>query len=411
MKNSVTLFMIIGVVLGSFTQSCNLFEKDEIQPDPKDINIFDVSMETEWDYWIVGKSGDYFFVKKENSQIKEIFFKPEQNKKGYPIFLNENGFPEKVVIEDYIFLFGNYNGNKFDISIISQNGDIEIVRDINTGIDWSLLSLKSAESAEDWRDDMKFLGKVAGTASCGISIAAGLATTGITLPLALVGCGATFVGILTETFPKDSEIMGLSATTVGTITAVIGCLQGAVVSCALDLASSATSILELGLRHLDENEENIRVAEAALYTGHGDIQITLTWDNDADLDLYVTEPNGNQIWWNEPSSSSGGILDYDDVDGFGPENIYWPKNSAPSGNYSVYIHHYVWEDEPSRPTSSNYTVLVSAFGRIAKYSGSIMLNESVHITEFNQNGIKSSSIGPKINISKKENKKEIPKNS
>ena len=404
MKKSFTLLMITGVVLASFTQSCILLEKDQVQPEPDDINIYDVSMETEWDYWIVGKSGEYMFVKMENSQIKEIFFKPEQNNVGYPIFLNENGLPEKVVIEDYIFLFGNYNGNTFDISIILPNGNIEIVRNIDTGTDLSLLSLKSAESGEDWREDMKFLGKVAGVASCGISIAAGLATSGITLPLAIVGCGATIVGILTETFRIYSEIMGLSATTVGTITAVIGCLQGAGVSCALDLASSATSILELSLTHMDENEENIRVAEAALYTGYGDIQITLTWDNGADLDLYVTDPNGNTIWWDEPGSSSGGMLDYDDVDGFGPENIYWPKNSAPSGNYSVYIHHYVWEGDLTRPTSSNYTVLVSAFGSVAKYSGSIMLNESVHITEFNQNGIKSASSGHEIVLSEKRTK-------
>ncbi|MFA5328398.1 MAG: hypothetical protein WC384_11455 [Prolixibacteraceae bacterium] len=403
MKNLFKLLLLTGIGIVFILQSC---KKEEKEPEPNDINIFDVSNDTDWDYWAVGKDGDYLFVKEENSLPKEIFFKPENDKEGYPIFLDDNGLPEKVVIENYIFLFGNYNGNKVDISIISPNGNIEMVRDIETEIDWSTLALKSAKSVEDWRGVLKWSGNVAGGVACGLSVAATVASGGAGLPLTIIGCGANIVGIVTEFLPADYEILGFSATTVGAVTAAIGCVQSVGISCALDVASTATSIVDISLDHIAENEENIRVGEAALYTGHGDIQITLTWDNGADLDLHVTDPSGEEIWWDEPYSSSGGILDYDDIDGLGPENIYWPKNSAPSGNYSVYIHHFVWEDEPSRPTSSNYTVLVSAYGRVAKYTGSIMLNESIHITEFNQNGIKSARIGHGIDISKKKLKKK-----
>ena len=403
MKNLLKLLLFTGIGIVFILQSC---DKEKKEPEPNDINIFDVSIDTDWDYWAVGKDGDYLFVKEENSLPKEIFFKPEKDKEGYPIFLDENGLPEKVVIENYIFLFGNYNGNKVDISIISPSGSIEIIRDIETEIDWSTLTLKSAKTVEDWKNNMKFLGNVAGSVACGISIAATLSTAGFGLPLAIIGCGAGIVGILAESLPKDYEILGLSATTVGAVSAVIGCAKSVGLSCALDVASSATSIADIALKYVDENKENVRVSEAALYTGHGDIQITLTWDNGADLDLHVTDPSGKEIWWDDPFSSSGGILDYDDIDGLGPENIYWPKNSAPSGNYSVYVHHFVWEAEPSRPTSSNYTVLVTAFDRVTKYSGSIMLNESIHISEFNQNGIKSARIGHGINISKNKIKKK-----
>jgi hypothetical protein len=75
--------------------------------------------------------------------------------------------------------------------------------------------------------------------------------------------------------------------------------------------------------------------------GSGALQINLAWDtDDSDIDLHVIDPSGFEIYYRRKYSSvTGGQLDRDDVDGFGPENIYWLEN-APDGVYKVYLHYY-----------------------------------------------------------------------
>lgn len=77
----------------------------------------------------------------------------------------------------------------------------------------------------------------------------------------------------------------------------------------------------------------------------GDVQILLSWDNYNDLDLIVTDPNGESVWFKNPRVSSGGKLEIDMnveyPDSNTPiENIYWPSNSAPQGTYYVYLSYF-----------------------------------------------------------------------
>ncbi|HET8621203.1 MAG TPA: DUF6777 domain-containing protein, partial [Acidimicrobiales bacterium] len=77
-------------------------------------------------------------------------------------------------------------------------------------------------------------------------------------------------------------------------------------------------------------------------TGTGDVQVTLSWASDSDLDLHVTEPDGTEIdYINTGPTSTGGELDVDsnincDNDG-GVENVFWPVGEAPSGSYAVSV--------------------------------------------------------------------------
>lgn len=87
--------------------------------------------------------------------------------------------------------------------------------------------------------------------------------------------------------------------------------------------------------------------------GTGVLQISLSWDTpDTDLDLYVTDPSNAQIYWNNRTSSTGGELDKDDQDGYGPENIFW-KDSAPDGVYKVEVDY--WDGS----AKTNFVVTVS----------------------------------------------------
>lgn len=96
--------------------------------------------------------------------------------------------------------------------------------------------------------------------------------------------------------------------------------------------------------------------------GTGDVQITLTWENSADLDLYVREPNGEVTSHTQRQSSTGGQLDVDDTNGYGPENIFWPAGQAPRGNYSVEVNLYSGLPGPFR-------VRVLSGGEVTEHSG------------------------------------------
>ncbi len=79
--------------------------------------------------------------------------------------------------------------------------------------------------------------------------------------------------------------------------------------------------------------------------GGGDVQVTLQWTGPADLDLHVVDPDGEEIYYTNPSSLSGGQLDKDANAGCnGPadddnavENIYWPPKGAPQGSYAASV--------------------------------------------------------------------------
>jgi len=99
--------------------------------------------------------------------------------------------------------------------------------------------------------------------------------------------------------------------------------------------------------------------------GQGSIQVTLTWDTDADVDLYIIEPDGNEIYFGEDTSSTGGYLDVDDLDGYGPENIFY-ETLPPNGTYQVEVNHY------SGTTPTNYVVTVSENGQSRSYNGRLL---------------------------------------
>lgn len=72
--------------------------------------------------------------------------------------------------------------------------------------------------------------------------------------------------------------------------------------------------------------------------GTGQLQINLTWDTPADVDLHVVEPSGEEIWYGDRSSATGGTLDLDAnaacASGPSSENVTW-SGSPPRGAFSI----------------------------------------------------------------------------
>lgn len=79
--------------------------------------------------------------------------------------------------------------------------------------------------------------------------------------------------------------------------------------------------------------------------GTGDVQVTLRWEGNADIDLHVIDPSGERIFFDEPFAASGGQLDRDVIpcenSQFDPvENVFWPTGQSPNGTYTVEVHYH-----------------------------------------------------------------------
>ena len=91
--------------------------------------------------------------------------------------------------------------------------------------------------------------------------------------------------------------------------------------------------------------DEVENLEAPENLGTGEVQVTLLWAAGDDLDLYVTEPSGDQISYSVTSSPSGGALDVDDRGGdcaeetTRAENVFW-ESGAPAGTYRVDVRNF-----------------------------------------------------------------------
>ncbi len=122
--------------------------------------------------------------------------------------------------------------------------------------------------------------------------------------------------------------------------------------------------------------------------GTGDIQVTLIWDTDSDMDLRVVDPSGYEISHHQPESESGGRLDLDTIPATGDtgphvENVFWPAGGAPSGRFFAYVQHYGSNGTNPGP----YTLEVRVGGElIHQETGLIPMYENSTYFEFEFGG-------------------------
>ncbi len=70
-----------------------------------------------------------------------------------------------------------------------------------------------------------------------------------------------------------------------------------------------------------------------------DIRVVLNWNkNDTDIDLWLTDPNGEKCYYSNQTTSIGGRLSNDFTDGYGPEQFMLKK--AIKGNYKIEVDYY-----------------------------------------------------------------------
>ena len=95
----------------------------------------------------------------------------------------------------------------------------------------------------------------------------------------------------------------------------------------------------------------------------GDIQVSVSWDAESDVDLHVIEPGTEEIYYGNPGSAAGGVLDLDSnagctLDHVKNENITYPSVTPPSGTYAVRVDY--WDS--CGVAATNYVVTIRVKG-------------------------------------------------
>lgn len=119
---------------------------------------------------------------------------------------------------------------------------------------------------------------------------------------------------------------------------------------------------------------NTELTITAENVGTGGMTATLFWNTATDIDLWMIEPNEHKIYYADRDSTAGdGFLDFDNVTGFGPENIFFTTD-IPNGLYQVKVHYFSGgETDPV----TNWSVSLTACGSTRAFSGTLEAQDEV----------------------------------
>jgi hypothetical protein len=134
--------------------------------------------------------------------------------------------------------------------------------------------------------------------------------------------------------------------------------------------------------------------------GTSELEITVWWDKPSDVDLNVIEPSGEEVYWGNNISATGGMLDQDSniecvIDNKNNESIRWTK--APSGTFAVRLDYY----SSCGVSETKFVVAVNHNGTSELYQGTFTgpgsngaVGKERLITTLNVSGSLSSSQAP-----------------
>ena len=332
----------------------------------------------------------------DEGTVDKVYFQYESGE--YQLDLNDNGTPSALYSDTKVLLFDGYDLQNGTVNILAfdtndpdqtyyefevplQESDLEIIGSLNG---------RTSSTQSNTSEALQAAGLGLSIAGCALSFA----SLGTPVGWFFIGssCATAFYDVLKTINP---EMFNPAANTLVSVHSVkmslIGCastpavfrnpqqLFGSVLDCINLGITVADGIASINEDLNDNASEQINLFRNSLNTGFGNVKVTLTWNTTADIDLYVTDPLGVTIsYLNPTSAATGGLLDVDDVNGFGPENIFWPPDQSPFGNFKVEAHYYGPEGGPT----TNYTIIVFNYGESKTFSGTISYNQKINIVEF-----------------------------
>ena len=207
------------------------------------------------------------------------------------------------------------------------------------------------------------------TDSGGVAIAQGVenagatALTGVSLPRA----GTYYVTVLAAPGETPSS-------------------DGAVFSLSFDLAA-ATSAPVPTAAPTAQPTESATFSPGEILTVNG-LQIALTWESLANLDLEVRDPVGGSVFFSTPTVPSGGqfgvnvnsVCDNRTADS-PTENVVWPAGALPTGSYEMLVYYQPLDDCPTTDPASLSLNVTLDNQTLDAINGNLLPNE-VFISSF-----------------------------
>ena len=379
---SMVVMMLIFCII--FTGCVTKSKKKEpaSEPPPYAFSI-DISEDSdEWNHLVLASDGSSMLINlNEETNLPSHMFLQANNESdtGITVVFKDNGLPDKIVVEDYILYIGNYQGYTFDFAIIYPNSSIEYHFGIETDVNWDELIELALTSRNDevWR----FLLSVGiATTLCGIATF---------FPPLMGSCLASVLSLCIEALQVMGYI-GISGEIANGIINMLQCniytVTGAL-SCLLALENAFNMLSYLDFSFINDNTQEIAQAIGVIEGGRGDVKATLSWNNLADVDLHVICPHGQRIYYASMYSSCGGHLDFDNLYGYGPENIYWGLGAAPDGTFEVYVHFYGPGTSGANNSSSEFTITIFSAQNSRTYSGEVFrYGGYLYVASMNNNG-------------------------
>jgi len=291
------------------------------------------------------------------------------------VTLDSLGLPSTLVSDGWITVFENVTPTQVDIAIIAPDGTLSVSREVQidprsnlsqfiamASVRGASPALLAANAESELLRGLQIAGFGVDIAVCftGIVMAG---ATGVGAPVAVgiaLSCANATLTFIAEANP-DGFVDPTAAAVFEAGSSVVnltGCRPspGGVLSCIGGVLTGAAALRDANAAVEQLQSETVQLARGVLGTGAGAVKFTLTWNNSADLDLWVTDPCGETILWTNSTSASGGRLDVDDTNGHGPENIFWADGTAPGGRYVVKVDHF------SGTSPANYQVFMQRPG-------------------------------------------------
>ena len=313
----------------------------------------------------------------------------------FVVEVGPDGAPTQLTVGETVVVVENVREDRVDLAVLDPDGGTTVIRDVPTDPEMAerlagLRAGREAAQAPSISGAFNAAGLAIGIVGCAMVGVGGVAAAvSIPVPAVLqltaagvIACGGTIASIYQRRRSRqgltDEELRSSSAAiTVVSTAANAGECRGINLQACTELLLNAFGALAeyaggvreaLGLA--------IESARGILYGTGGDVEVVLSWDNEADLDLWVADPSGERVWFRNRTAVSGGTLEFDDTNGFGPERIYWPSGAAPPGVYTIQVDHY------AGPTAAGWRVLRVVDGRAEAYSGTIYDDQTVTVAQF-----------------------------
>jgi uncharacterized protein YfaP (DUF2135 family) len=138
------------------------------------------------------------------------------------------------------------------------------------------------------------------------------------------------------------------------------------------IALGELNALHARYKSLDTKLDTSRMDPRLLHNLPLDLRAVLSWDADnTDIDLWVTDPNGERAYYGHRLTYQGGAMSRDFTGGYGPEEF--SLRSAKPGRYEVRAQFYGQRQQLISPYTTLMLWLSSGFGTAAQKDEHIVL--------------------------------------